>query len=189
MTGGYQMDVGQIIRRHRKDRKMTLLELSRRSGVALATLSRMENGKMTGTIDSHMNICKALEISLPDLYSDLESSTRKVGFRPRKAPPEAAVHARGASSEILAPNVLDKKMMPIMIRIARGSSTHFDRTKPGVEKFIYLLEGKIEAALGERRYSLSKGDTLYFESSVEHRLRNTGPSDARLISVTCPPVL
>ena len=64
------MHVGEIIHKLRKSKKMTLLELSNTSGVALATLSRMENGKMTGTLESHMNICKALEVNLPDLYKD-----------------------------------------------------------------------------------------------------------------------
>ena len=40
----------------------------------MATLSRIENGKMTGTLDSHTNIAAALEISLPVLYKDLAYS-------------------------------------------------------------------------------------------------------------------
>ena len=43
--------IGKIIHKLRKDRKMTLVELAQKSGVALATLSRMENGRMTGTLE------------------------------------------------------------------------------------------------------------------------------------------
>jgi phosphoribosylamine-glycine ligase len=60
--GNYQK--GEIIHGLRKEKKITLLELSEKSGVALATLSRIENGKMTGTLKSHMNICKTLEIDI-----------------------------------------------------------------------------------------------------------------------------
>ena len=56
-----------------------------------------------------------------------------------------------------------------------------------VERFVYILEGKIEANIGDNRYSLVKGDTLYFESSLPHYFRNTGIGEARLISVTTPP--
>lgn len=182
------MNIGNIIRRLRKDRKMTLVELSNRSGVALATLSRMENGKMTGTLDSHINICKALEIDLPDLYSDLVASTRKVDICQRGDSASVAVHDRKVTSEMLAPNAQNKKMMPIMIRIARGGTTQNEQTKPGTEKFLYVAEGRIEASIGSNAYSLSKGDTLYFESSASHRFKNTGSGDARLVSVTCPPI-
>lgn len=48
------MHIGRIIRRLRKERKITLLELSQKSGVAIATLSRIETGKMTGRLKSHL---------------------------------------------------------------------------------------------------------------------------------------
>ncbi len=183
------MHVGEIIHDLRKERKMTLLELSTRSGVALATLSRMENGRMTGTLESHMNICKALEISLPGLYRDLEASTRTVDLQTKKARADLFVHDKKAASEMLAPNVLNKKMLPTMIRIARGGTAHNEETRPGVEKFVYVLDGKVEANIAEEHYVLRRGDTLYFESSVPHHFRNVGAAVARLICVMTPPAL
>jgi len=111
------MNVGQIVHKLRKDGKMTLAELSKKSGVALATLSRMENGRMTGTLDSHINICRALEISLPDLYKDLSVSKKAVELHSRKrVAQDVFVHNRRSSSEMLASNAINKKMMPILIR-------------------------------------------------------------------------
>jgi len=183
------MHVGEIIHVLRKERKMTLLELSNKSGVALATLSRMENGKMTGTLESHMNICKALEISLPGLYRDLEASTKTVDVQTKKTRTDVFVHDKKATSEILAPNVLNKKMMPTMIKIAKGGNTHNEETKPGFEKFAYVLDGKVEANIGGERYILGRGDTLYFESSAPHHFRNVGAVEARLICVITPPTI
>ena len=183
------MHVGEIIHKLRKDRKMTLHELSTKSGVALATLSRMENGKMTGTLESHMNICAALEVQLPDLYRDLVASTKKVDVQSRAARTDVFVHDKKASAEILAPNVLNKKMMPTLIKIAKGGATHNEETKPGIEKFAYVLNGKIEANIGEEKYALSKDDTLYFESSLPHHFRNIGTGEAHMICVITPPAL
>lgn len=183
------MQVGEIIHRLRKDRKMTLLELSNKSGVALATLSRMENGKMTGTLESHMNICKALEVSLPELYRDLEASMKTVDVQTKKTRTDVFVHDKKASSEMLAPNVLNKKMMPTMIKIQKSGNTHKEETKPGIEKFVYVLDGRVEAVIGDEKYAISKGDTLYFESSIPHYFRNIGSNDARMICVITPPAL
>ena len=94
------MKVGLLIHKIRKEKKMTLLELSTASGVALATLSRMENGKMTGTLESHMNICKALGVSLPDLYKDLVASTQKVEVRPHGASTDVFIHDKNAGNQI-----------------------------------------------------------------------------------------
>lgn len=183
------MNVGHIIHKLRKDRKMTLLELSAKSGVALATLSRMENGKMTGTLESHINICKALGVSLPDLYRDLEASSKTVDVHTRRGRAEVLVHDKRASSEMLAPNALSRKMMPTMLKMQKGGNTHKEETKPGVEKFAYVLDGKIEANIGQERYLMGKGDTLYFDASLPHYFRNTGPGDARVICVVTPPAL
>ncbi len=183
------MHVGGIIKGLRKAKGMTLLELSQKSGVALATLSRIENGKMTGTLDSHMNICKAFEMTLPELYRELPSSKKTIDVQKSKAKHDVYIHDKKSSSEILASNVQNKKMMPVLIKIIKGGQTAGEESKPGVEKFIYILDGKIEANIGNEKYGLTKGDTLYFESSIAHHVKNTGPGEAQLLSITSPPLL
>lgn len=183
------MNVGEIIHKLRKEKKMTLLELSEKSGVALATLSRMENGKMTGTLASHMNICRALEVSLPDIYKDFIASTQKIDLQTNDTRTDVFIHDKRAKSELLTANSLNKKMMPTMIRISKGGRTHSEETKMSVEKFIYVLDGKLEANIGKEKFDLVKGDTLYFESSASHYFKNTGTAEARLISVVSPPAL
>lgn len=183
------MRVGDVIHKLRKDRKLTLLELSEKSGVALATLSRIENNKMTGTLDSHMQICKAFEINLPDLYKDLSASKKTVELHPKSAKTDIFIYDKKTSSEMLASNFMNKKMMPILIKIGKSGRTHSEETKSGVEKFIYILEGKIEVNIGENKYTMVKGDTLYFESSFPHYFKNIGNGEARIICITSPPVL
>ena len=145
------MHVGEIIHRLRKERKMTLLELSEQSGVALATLSRVENGKMTGTLESHMNICKALGVSLPDFYRDLSLSKSSVEVQTEESRADVFLHDKKATSEMLASNAMNKKMMPVMVKINKGGVTHNEETKVGIEKFIYVLEGRIEVDIGEEK--------------------------------------
>ncbi|MFA5147072.1 MAG: XRE family transcriptional regulator [Candidatus Omnitrophota bacterium] len=183
------MNIGEIIHKLRKDKKMTLAELSAASGVALATLSRMENGKMTGTLDSHISIAKALEISLPDLYSSLALSKREVERRTKETKTDVLRHTKSSSVEMLVSKTANKKMMPLLVKIHKGGTTQKEETKTGVEKFIYVLEGNLEATIGEERYNLARGDTLYFESAIPHYFTNTGRGDARIICVACPPLL
>jgi len=183
------MRVGDIIHKLRKERKMTLLELSGKSGVALATLSRVENNKMTGTLDSHIAICKAFDLNLPDLYKDLSTSKKTIELHPKSAKTDIFMYDKKTSSEVLASNFMNKKMMPILIKIGKSGRTHSEETRAGVEKFIFVLYGKIEATIGENKYNMVKGDTLYFESSFPHHFKNMGNGEARIISVVSPPVL
>jgi len=183
------MHVGKIIHKFRKDKKMTLGELSKRSGVALATLSRIENGIMTGTLPSHMSIAKALDVNLLDLYKDLPAVKKTVEVKTTKDRQDVFVHNARSSSEMLVSKAMEKKMMPILLKIQKGGSTHKEETRSGIEKFIYLLDGVVEAVVGDEKYSLKKGDTLYFEASQPHQFKNTGKAEAKIISVVSPPAL
>ena len=180
------MHVGELIRKFRKEKKMTLLELSEKSGVALATLSRMENGKMTGRLESHIKICAALEITLPELYKDLPTSKKIIELHTKTGNADVFIHNKKSSSEILISSAASKKMTPVMVTISENSSTNNEEAKPGIERFVYVLDGKIEAYIGEEKYNLTKGDTLYFAASIPHHFKNTGGGAAHLITVTSP---
>ena len=80
------MLIGEKIRELRKKSKMSLVELNKSSGVALATLSRIETGRMTGTIESHMNIAKIFGLSLAELYKDVNLD--KEGQSKKETPSE-----------------------------------------------------------------------------------------------------
>ena len=180
------MNLGDTIHKIRKEHKMTLLELAEKSGVALATLSRMENGKMTGTLESHMKICEALGATLPDLYNNLYSSKRAIAINTQKSRTEVFIRDKKSSEELLTSKVSNKKMMPVLIKINRGGKTRNEKMKPGVEKFIYVLDGRIEANVGEEKYNLMRGDTLYFEAAALHFFKNIHGHDTKLLCVTSP---
>ena len=86
---------------------------------------------------------------------------------------------------MLASNVQSKKMMPLLVALSKGGHTSTEKDSHGVEKFIYVLDGKVEANIGEEKFGLGSGDTIYFDSSVPHYFKNSGASEARLVSISC----
>jgi mannose-6-phosphate isomerase-like protein (cupin superfamily) len=143
---------------------------------------------MTGTLESHMRISQALGTTLVELYKGLSPAGR--GAEVRVTKPEHDILIRGGdfSAEMLGARTSDKRMTPLLLRIGKNGQTPRDETKRGAEKFLYVLEGKVEVNLGDdERYPLHRGDTIYFDSSIPHRFRNTGGNEARLICVTSRP--
>ncbi|MFQ5953327.1 MAG: helix-turn-helix domain-containing protein [Candidatus Omnitrophota bacterium] len=183
------MKIGKRLRELRKEKNMTLEDLSKKSGVALATLSRIENNRMTGTLASHNRLCKALGASLVDLYGKLEEEAKVVETVPKRKRTEHFVHARKAKYELLVTKTLDKKIMPLMIKIGSGGETQKEQNKPGVEKFIYVQAGAIEATIGGLTYDLKHGDSLYFDASLAHSFKNKAKTEAEAICIISPPAL
>lgn len=183
------MQIGKKIRELRKAEHLTLQELSKTSGVALATLSRIETGRMTGTLESHMNIAKALGISLVELYGNIVIEDKNIDIQSQKERSDVFVHSDKSSYEILTSKVLSKKMMPIMLKIEAGGKTPQEEARLGTEKFIYVIKGKVEAVISEKSYELDEGDSLYFDASLPHFYKNKTKTLAQFICVISPPTL
>ncbi|MFC1594289.1 helix-turn-helix domain-containing protein [Candidatus Omnitrophota bacterium] len=183
------MNIGSKIRELRKTKKMTLEDLSKESGVAVATLSRIETGRMTGTLDSHMNIARAFNISLPQLYADIGLETTDTELVEKDTRGDVFIHSDKSAYEILTSKVLDKKMMPTLIKIEPTGTTNPEQTPSGTEKFIYVLEGNLEINIADKKYTLHEADSLYFQGSATHYCKNLGDSTVKIICVISPPAL
>ena len=184
--------VGARLRALRKSQKVTLVELAKASGVDAATISRIETGKMSGTLQSHVRLAAALGVKLTELYAGIEEARAKdaVSVQPPLRGGEVYTHQAGKSAlAMLTSDVLRKKLMPMLITIQPGGSTHREETKVGTEKFLYVLEGTVEATVGGATHALKRGSSLYLDASIPHSLKNAGRSVAKCLSVVTPPVL
>lgn len=181
------MLIGKRVKELRKARNISLSELSKLSGVQIATLSRIENLKMIGTLESHMHIARALGIDITNLYQAVaaqEAASSKQENETNSA--ETFSYNDKASYEILTTSVLSKRMMPVILKIDPGGKTNPEQNPIGSEKFIFVLDGALQAYIGEKTYTLSRHNSLYFDASIKHYFVNAGKSTAKVISVVTP---
>ncbi len=179
------MYIGERLQALRKAQKMSLTELSEKSGVQMATLSRVENKKMVGTLESHIQIAKALGIDVTELYKGLTQENAIIDLGTDKNT-DIFTHSEAASFEILTKNVMNKKMMPTLVRIEEDGKTNKEQARGGTEKFIFVLEGRAEVNINDQVFTLHKYNTLYFDGSLPHYFRNIGKGALKLICVGTP---
>lgn len=178
---------GGKIRSLRRERGLTLEQLSQKSGVALATLSRLENGKGQGTFRTHQKIAEAFGLPLPELYRGLQETEQEAHFiEPGAGEAEGFTYDEKASAVLLARQVSRKQMLPQMILLDPGGKTAVEQYPAGTERWLFGLEGMVEASVGDKEYRIPQGGTLYFKASLPHRIENKAGTPARLISVTSP---
>jgi transcriptional regulator with XRE-family HTH domain len=181
------VDIGNRIRQVRKERQVTLIELSNTTGVAQATLSRIETGDMIGTVDCHQKIANALGMNLSELYVGLDDRNKKTQMhKPEKTETTSRSNDR-VRTELLTSKALKKKLLPSKITIKALSKTEPEKSEKSVEKFIYCLDGDVLIHLDNESYRLKPDESLYFDGSLGHWLENKSSKTAKLLSISSPP--
>jgi len=183
------MFIGTKVRELRKTQNISMTDLSSKSGVQLATLSRIENLKMTGTLESHISIAKALGIELTELYTNIDREGEKIEVKTSESSTDVFTHNEKSSYEILANNILSKQMMPILLKVDPSGRTTAEQNQPGSESFVFVLEGNVTVYIEEDSFPLSRYSSLYFKSSAKHYFTNDGKTTAKVLCVRTPVAL
>ena len=181
--------LGTRIQFLRKQRKITLVEMGKKTGIDQATLSRMENEKMVGTLDSHMRIAQALGLRLPELYEEVTQKMEEMRDKAFRHKLDTFSHSSGAVSELLTSGILQKKMMPVLLRFKPKGSTEPEDYPALTERFIYVLKGVVEITVQKEKRVLDAGDSLYFNASSSHSFKNIAKIDSELLSILTPTTL
>jgi len=179
--------LGNNIKALRKRRNLTLIDVSKRTGIDVASLSRIENGKMTGTIQSHVSIAKALDVRLPDLYEKAIEAEEKLP-KPKEESKSSGIfaHSGGSVSELLTSNVLQKKMMPVLLKLKPNAKTVTEEMPLGAERFVYIISGKLDLIFKHESHTISEGESLYFNASMPHHYQNKLKTPCTCLIVTSP---
>ncbi len=171
---------------------MTLTELAKRADVDKAIVSKIESGKMPGTVESHRRLAEVFGLKLSEFYAYMEDD---------KQEPAEFHESRNKTDiyqdflEILTTIPLAKKMLPTFITLKPGEEQVLVETLKKVERFIYVLNGEISVSVENKTYllkkepGLQKGDSLYSSSLQKHIIKNTGNAIAHALCVSSPPVL
>jgi mannose-6-phosphate isomerase-like protein (cupin superfamily) len=51
------------------------------------------------------------------------------------------------------------------------------------EEFLFVLSGTVEFQVGDERFTLRRGDSIYFDASVPHRGRSVGAQAKALVVI------
>jgi len=178
-------ELGLKIREVRKRKKVTLVELAKATGVAQASLSRIETGVMIGTVESHRKIAESLGISLAELYEGLDDRKSDITH---SEPQEENITIVGDNikQEVLTTNANAKKIIPTLLTLGANSETKIDKLERGVERFYWVCDGEITVLINSTEYILKKKHSIYFDASLPHKLKNASPMSAQVFCATSP---
>ena len=172
--------VGKKIKKERLKKKMSLDRVANETGFSIDYLKEVEGGKSIPPVGALLQIARALEIDSGALLREPESRL------------ESRIKAQTKRTDnyaytTLTPGAENQHLKAFRVVIEaqqdhKGVGYHHEG-----EEFVYVLAGKIEVTVGEHVNTLQQGDSLHFNSGIQHKLKSVSDEKAELIVVIYSP--
>ena len=178
-------ELGDLIRRLRETRRWTLADASKRCGLSLSTISRIENNQLSLSFGNLVKLANGFNVDIADLFHpDVGSPAASNWTLTRRG--EGNVHSSAVYDyNYLCTDFNMRRMVPVIAAVKCRSFDEFGEllSHPGQE-YLYVLEDAVDLLLeGSGVFRLWAGDSFYFNSSVPHALISVGAGQARVLSV------
>lgn len=170
--------IGRRIRELRAAKGLSLDGLAKRSDVSRAMLSRVERGESSPTAQLLNKICGGLDVTLSALFALAENGADPLA---RKADqPVWRDPATGYVRRSVSPSGTGAPFDLVEVEFPPGGSVGFDNTRAGgAAQLVWILEGRLEIALGEECFQLDAGDCLFMRLDRPIQFRNPTTEPAR----------
>jgi len=189
------VDPGAVLRQLRIERKMTLADVSRLTGLPVSTLSKVETGKMPLNYSKLLRLSQSLDLDITRLFA--AGAPARALAPARGAEPTSgrrsvtrANHGpsiRTATYDYIYPaaDLLRKSLNPMILDVQVRSIEAFGELMrhPG-EEYAMVLEGQCDFHCDlYAPVAMEKGDSIYFDGMMGHAYVATGDAPCRILCV------
>jgi transcriptional regulator with XRE-family HTH domain len=181
--------IGRAVKELRHKKHITLHDLAAKTGIAKTVLDEIENGDVVPPVATLLKLAKVFNVGMASFFeeetADMKISVTRSGER-KKIRRRPHHHHEGEVDyiyESLETRMADKHMEPLLVEFQPVETGDMIFTNHEGEEFIFVLEGKLEFRTDDRVERLEPGDTIYFESDINHGFRSLDGNPAMAIAV------
>jgi transcriptional regulator with XRE-family HTH domain len=186
-----EIKVGERIRALREQKGLSLQEMAERTGYSSALLSQIENHLISPPLGALIKIAKALAVKVGAFFGEdprepftiVRKNERRLASR--FASKEGVSY--GYSYESLGFDKKDRQMEPFLVTLEPALIKSEKLSAHEGEEFIFILEGEMEAILGDHKDVLYPGDCIYYDSSIPHKVQCHRETPAKILAVIWTP--
>lgn len=174
--------LGDRMKTVRRECGLTLDAAAQRSGLALSTIHKIENGRVSPSYENLVRIAQAYEIGMERLFSDDHDTPRTTRLTVTRAGMGRTVRTKNFEYEVLCNALVDKKIIPLVTRVERRAPLRpADLEAHTGEETLFVLSGQVELTVEHYEpVVLHTGDCAYFDSTLKHGLRALDDSETRV---------
>lgn len=177
------------------DRNISKEELSERSGLTLEQITWIEVSEKIPSLSSLIKISRALGVRLGTFLDDSENIGPVVHRKAEVNQKEAATFSSqlsGVNSHMdffsLAARKATRHMEPFLIEIHKDKDAKKVSSTHEGEEFIYVMTGTVTINYGKEKYILNAGDSIYYDSIIEHLVLNETDEPTQILAVVYTPL-
>jgi len=191
----HQTIVGFKIKGIRESKKLTIEEVAERSGLSVDQIQSIETDEYLPSLGPLIKIARALGVRLGTFLDDNDELGPVVCRAEERERDKSISFSNNASDarknmvyHSLARQKAGRSMEPFIIDIQPSEEKNFKLSAHEGEEFIYVMEGAIEIAYGMEKYVLKEGDSIFYDSIVEHHVHGVAGKSAKILAVVYIPL-
>lgn len=178
-------ELGDKIRKVRKEKGLTLEKVAKNVGCSLSFVSQVERGKVSPSITSLKQIANALEVNIVDFFLPSGNPAEPVVMKEADRI-EISMKRWKAKINLLVKNIQGKRMQPFYTVIQPGGGALGLYQHEG-EEFGIVLKGELEINLNGTIYRVKQNESFYYSSHIPHSWVNPTNRETTVVWVVSPP--
>ncbi len=189
-----QTIVGHKIKGIRESKNISIEEIAERSGLSIEQITSIENDQNLPSLGPLIKIARALGVRLGTFLDDndeLGPAVCRAEEREQKSSISFSNDATDARKHMeyhpLAQQKAGRHMEPFIIDINPTENQEFNLSAHEGEEFIYVMSGEVEIEYGKQKYTLKKGDSIFYDSIVKHHVHGAPGKSAKILAVVYIP--
>lgn len=163
-------EIGTRIRSIRKEKNLSLDDLSKLTGFGVEFLKKIENNEIEPQIGTLLKLSKALESAFGRIISDVGDKLYSITRRDERKIVSRSSLQKGKQKayvyKSLAPEVKGRHMEALMVQLEENPDQEL--SVHNGEEFIFVLDGVVSLKIGEEQFRLEPGDSVYYLSTTPH---------------------
>lgn len=185
-----EMNIGARLHQIRKERHLTLQNVSKATGVSASAFSKIERNELSPTIGTLQRIASGLNLDLMELLNGQNATLNTYGRRSITRAGEGKEHDTSTCDNMfLCAELRNKRMTPILTEVSARSPDDYKMwAKSEAEIFLMVVEGTL--VVHSKLYEplvLNQGDSFYYDANAEHLWVSVGEKNAKVLWVLAVP--
>lgn len=186
--------VGHKIKGLRESKNLSLEEIAERSGLSVEQIVSIEEEQNLPSLGPLIKIARALGVRLGTFMDDNDALGPVVCRAADRESEHSISFSNGATDarkhmeyHPLAQQKAGRHMEPFVIDINPEETPNFQLSAHEGEEFIYVMNGEVEVVYGKEKYLLKEGDSIFYDSIVNHHVHGAPGKSAKILAVVYIP--